>query len=54
MSKICMLGNCAVRFVSNLQKEKVNPWYGINNKQILIIPGIVAYLYPKNFANRHQ
>jgi hypothetical protein len=47
MSKICMRGNCAVRFISNLLKEKVHPWYGINNKQILIIPGIVDIYTPK-------
>jgi hypothetical protein len=41
MSKICMRGNCAVRFVSNLYKEKVHPWYGIANNKLQIFPGIV-------------
>jgi hypothetical protein len=41
MSKICMRGNCAVRFVSNLYKEKVHPWYGIANNKSQIFPGIV-------------
>jgi hypothetical protein len=48
MSKICMRGNCAVRFVSNLQKEKVHPWYGITYEKTLIIPGIVDLYTPKN------
>lgn len=54
MSKICMRGNCAVRFVSNLLKEKVHPWYGINNKQIRIIPGIVDINKPKKIRQKES
>ena len=54
MSKICMRGNCAVRFVSNLQKEKVHPWYGITNGKILIIPGIADLYTPENILQNES